>query len=115
MENFNSYSYIQIGNQIWYKNPHDSPTDMPYLLSTVKSKDDIKKKCSLLNGEIVQYQNTLPFYNDITINIDDLSLLYNINEIDILNNSLNRFNSKIYFTNIGDILLFINPYINKEK
>ena len=35
--------------------------------------------------------------------------------MDILNNSLNRFISKIYFTNIGDILLFLNPYINKEQ
>ena len=114
MENSISYNYIQVGKEIWYKNPLDSPTDMPFLLSTVKSKDDLNKICILLNGESVQYINTLPYYNDININTDDLSLLNDINEMDILNNLLNRFSSKIYFTNIGDILLFLNSYINKE-
>ena len=115
MDNFISYNYIQVGKQIWYKNPQDSPTDMPYLSSTVKSKDDVNKKCHLLNNESIQYSNTLPFYNDININIDDLSLADDINEMDILNNILNRYYSKIYFTNIGDILLYLNPYINKEQ
>ena len=87
---------------------------MPYLLSTVKSKDESKKSCVLLNGETVQFKNTLPYYNDIQINIDDLSLLDDINEMDILNNLLNRSTNKLYFTNIGDILLFLNSYINKE-
>ena len=115
MDHYIPYNYIQVGKQIWYKNPQDSPTDMPYLLSTVKSKDDVNKKCLLLNNESVQYSNTLPFYNDTNINIDDLSLADDINEIDILNNALNRYYSKIYFTNIGDILLYLNPYINKEQ
>ena len=115
MDNSISYNYIQEGKEIWYKNPLDSPTDMPYLLRTVKSKDDLNKICILENNESIQYSNTLPYYNDPNINIDDLSLLDDINEMDILNNSLNRFISKIYFTNIGDILLFLNPYINKEQ
>ena len=115
MDNSISYNYIQEGKEIWYKNPLDSPTDMPYLLAIVKSKDDLNKKCILANNESVLYSNTLPYYNDININIDDLSLLDDMNEMDILNNSLNRFISKIYFTNIGDILLFLNPYINKEQ
>ena len=115
MENSISYNYIQVGKEIWYKNRQDSPTDMPYLLSKVKSKNNSMQICILTNGESVQYSNTLPYYNNANINVDDLSGLDEINEMDILNNLLNRFSSKIYFTNIGDILLFLNPYANKEK
>ena len=115
MDNLFPYNYIQIGEKIWYKNPLDSPTDMPYLLSKIKYKNDLNQICDLLNGESVSYSNTLPYFNDLNINIDDLLSLDNINDMDILNNSLNRFNSKIYFTNLGDILLFFNPYINKEQ
>ena len=61
MDHYIPYNYIQVGKQIWYKNPQDSPTDMPYLLSTVKSKDDVNKKCLLLNNESVQYSNTCHF------------------------------------------------------
>jgi len=110
-----SYNYINIGKEIWYKNRLDSPTDMPYLLSTVKSKNDTTKKCFLINGDSTQYANTLPYFNDTNINNDDLSILEDINEMDILNNLLNRFSSKVYFTNMGNILLFLNPYINKEQ
>jgi len=115
MENSISYNYIQVGKEIWYKNKQDSPTDMPYLLSKVKSKNNSNQICILTNGESVQYSNTLPYYNNSNINVDDLSGLEEINEMDILNNLLNRFSSKIYFTNIGDILLFLNPYANKEQ
>ena len=115
MDNLFSYNYIQIGEKIWYKNPLDSPTDMPYLLSKIKYKNDLNQICDLINGESVSYSNTLPYFNDLNINIDDLLSLDNINDMDILNNSLNRFNSKNYFTNIGNILLFFNPYINKEQ
>ena len=115
MENSISYNYIQVGKEIWYKNRQDSPTDMPYLLSKVKSKNNSKQICILANGESVQYSNTLPYFNNSNINVDDLSGLEEINEMDILNNLLNRFSSKIYFTNIGDILLFLNPYANKEQ
>ena len=115
MENSISYNYIQVGKEIWYKNKQDSPTDMPYLLSKVKSKNNSNQICILTNGESVQYSNTLPYFNNSNINVDDLSGLDEINEMDILNNLLNRFSSKIYFTNIGDILLFLNPYANKEQ
>ena len=110
-----SYNYIHIGKEIWYKNRLDSPTEMPYLLSTVKSKNDSNKKCFLINGDSTQYANTLPYFNDTNINIDDLSILEDINEMDILNNLLNRFSSKVYFTDMGNILLFLNPYTNKEQ
>ena len=114
MDKVISYNYIQIGKIIWYKNRQDSPTDMPYLLSTIKSKNDLTKKCTLINGETVQYANTLPYFNDININVDDLSILNDLNEMDILYNLLNRFSSKVYFTDIDNILLFLNPYSNKD-
>ena len=115
MDNVISYNYIQIGKVIWYKNRQDSPTDMPYLLSTIKSKNDSTKKCTLINGETVQYINTLPYFNDININIDDLSILDDLNDMDILYNLNNRFSSKVYFTDVGNILLFLNPYSNKDQ
>ena len=52
----------------------------------------------------------VPFINELSINVNDMASVEDINEIDLLNNLKNRFNNKNIFTNVGPTLIIINPY-----
>ena len=63
---------------------------------------------------MVSYDKTIPFLNEVTRNVDDMSSVEDINEVDLLNNLKNRFFSKNIFTNVGQTLIVTNPYQRLE-
>ena len=64
----------------------------------------------------IHFSKTYPYINDENINVNDMTSLKEINEIDILNNLTNRFiESNKIFTNIGSLLIILNPNKKLEK
>lgn len=64
----------------------------------------------LRHNEKINFSLTLPYINDLTIDIDDMTAIEDINEMDLLNNIKNRFFMKQIFTNVGATLIVLNPY-----
>jgi myosin heavy subunit len=63
-------------------------------------------------NEVIKYDRASPFINPITINVNDMAAVEDINEIDLLSNLKNRFYAKSIFTNVGNTLILVNPYQN---
>ena len=80
----------------------------------------LSNSLALIKDKIVHHTNLNDSKNiadltDENLNLDDLSLKENINEIDILNNLKTRFNENIFFTNIQQNLIYINPFCNEDE
>ena len=80
----------------------------------------LSNSLALIKDKIVHHTNLNDSKNiadltDENLNLDDLSLKENINEKDILNNLKTRFNENIFFTNIQQNLIYINPFCNEDE
>ena len=65
--------------------------------------------------EKIKQEKIIPFTNEVAVNVFDMIKLEDISEIDLLNNIKNRFLKKNTFTNVGQLLISINPYQNMEQ
>lgn len=52
----------------------------------------------------------MPFINPVSLNVNDMAAIDDINEVDLLNNIRNRFFQKNIQTNVGPTLIIMNPY-----
>jgi myosin heavy subunit len=60
--------------------------------------------------EVVKFDKTMQFVNELDINLTDMAAAEDINEVDLLNCLKNRFFKKILHTNVGSTLIIMNPY-----
>ncbi|MCQ2817239.1 MAG: hypothetical protein MJ252_08245 [archaeon] len=114
------YNYIVEGQKIWRKTDQKLAEDekgapkkddaMPYELKEVKGRDDKKRIVHFVEGTDVKYKHTIPFCNELTIDIPDMANVGAINEMDLLNNLVNRLNRDETFSNCGSTLIIFNPY-----
>ena len=101
---------------MWCMNPvfekGEDPDAPPYILGII-TKIDKTSKAIEVSGMLskVFFSKTIPYINDLTINISDMATASDICEVDLLNNLTNRLvQSKETFTNVGPTLLITNPY-----
>ena len=110
LQSLEYYSYLIPGKEYYYKNPNPSLNEIPYLKGKLLTKNMDKKECLFSSGVKINFNEILNITNETTININDMTNLKEINEMDILYNLWNRYNEKEIFTYIRNILIFLNPF-----
>ena len=63
----------------------------------------------------IKKDNIPNILNNNDLNFDDSSSQDNIDENDIINNIKSRFDENIFFTNLKNKLLYLNPFCNEEE
>ena len=63
----------------------------------------------------IKKDNIPNILNNNDLNFDDSSSQDNIDENDIINNIKSRFDENIFFTNLKNNLLYLNPFCNEEE
>ncbi len=115
LQSLDYYSYLKPGKEYYYKNPNPSLNEIPYLKGKLLTKDMDKKECLFSSGAKINFNEILKITNETTINVNDMSNIKEINEMDILYNLWNRYNEKEIFTYIKNILIILNPFEKIES
>ena len=83
-------------------------------MDETKEEAEVKYLTGGKPNEKVKFEKILSFVNEITVNVNDMAAVEDINELVLLNNMRNRFFVKNIHTNVGPTLIIMNPYQRVE-